>query len=79
MVVQDYDIPVFVSAGNTGDDACAYSPSANPDVFAIGATNYQDIIPSFSSFGKCVSIYAPGVNITSDWLENKTITMDGTR
>ncbi|CAO3692257.1 hypothetical protein G6F70_000392 [Rhizopus microsporus] len=78
MVVQDYDIPVFVSAGNTGDDACDYSPSANPDVFAVGATNYQDVIPSFSSFGECVSIYAPGANITSDWLENKTITMDGT-
>ncbi|CAO3701366.1 unnamed protein product [Rhizopus stolonifer] len=78
MLVNDHNIPVFVSAGNTGDDACDYSPSANPDVFAVGASDIQDNIPPFSSFGSCVSLYAPGTNITSTWIEDSALTMDGT-
>ncbi|KAI9243800.1 peptidase S8/S53 domain-containing protein [Sporodiniella umbellata] len=71
-------LQVFVSAGNTGDDACDYSPSANPDVFAVGASDIDDNIPSFSSSGNCVSLYAPGTNITSTWIEDSALTMDGT-
>lgn len=67
MASQEYGIPIFVSAGNTGDNACDYSPSANPDVFTVGASNKEDMIPSFSSFGECVRIYAPGTNIVSTW------------
>ncbi|KAI8991471.1 peptidase S8/S53 domain-containing protein [Mycotypha africana] len=78
MAVREHGIPVFVSAGNTGDDACEYSPSANPDVFAVGASNDRDKIPSFSSYGDCVRVYAPGTNITSSWLEANVQTMDGT-
>ncbi|KAI8886512.1 subtilisin-like protein [Backusella circina FSU 941] len=71
-------IEVFVSAGNTGDNACDYSPSANPDVFTVGASDLQDAIPSFSSYGECVRIYAPGTNITSTWMNDQSQTMDGT-
>lgn len=78
MAVQQHGIPVFVSAGNSGDNACDYSPSANPDVFAVGASNQNDVIPNFSSYGKCVRIYAPGTNITSSWLADESQTMDGT-
>ncbi|KAF1796662.1 peptidase S8/S53 domain-containing protein [Mucor lusitanicus] len=73
-----HGIPIFVSAGNSGDNACDYSPSANPDVFTVGASNQNDIIPSFSSYGECVRIYAPGTNITSSWLGSESQTMDGT-
>lgn len=79
MAVHDFNIPVFVSAGNSGDNACDYSPSANPDVFAVGASNFDDIIPNFSSYGDCVRLYAPGTNITSSWLDSGAQTMDGTR
>ncbi|KAK4509377.1 uncharacterized protein ATC70_007728 [Mucor velutinosus] len=78
MAVQQHGIPIFVSAGNSGDNACDYSPSANPDVFTVGASNQNDIIPSFSSYGECVRIYAPGTNITSSWLGSESQTMDGT-
>ncbi|KAG0759436.1 hypothetical protein G6F57_009192 [Rhizopus arrhizus] len=78
MLVEDHNIPIFVSAGNTGDDACDYSPAANPDVFAVGASDSGDNIPSFSSFGSCVSMYAPGTNITSTWIKDSALTMDGT-
>ncbi|KAI8375451.1 peptidase S8/S53 domain-containing protein [Blakeslea trispora] len=77
-LVRSYNIPVFVSAGNSGDDSCKYSPSSNPDVFTVGAMDEQDVIPFFSSYGKCVSIFAPGRNITSTWIENQVRTMDGT-
>lgn len=79
MAVRQYGIPVFVSAGNSGDDACEYSPPANPDVFAVGASNKNDVVPKFSSYGKCVRIYAPGTNITSTWLDGASHSMDGTR
>ena len=78
-VAQTHNIPIFVAAGNTGDDACQYTPSANPSVFAVGATDNTDTIPAFSSFGRCVRLYAPGVGITSSWLDNETHILDGTR
>ncbi|KAI9474247.1 MAG: peptidase S8/S53 domain-containing protein [Benjaminiella poitrasii] len=77
-LVRQYGIPVFVSAGNTGNNACDYSPSANPDVFVVGASDRNDNIPSFSSYGNCVRIYAPGTNITSSWLSGESRAMQGT-
>lgn len=74
----DHGIPVFVAAGNTGDDACQYTPAANPAVFAVGASDRQDNVAVFSSFGKCVRMYAPGVDITSSWLGTDSHSMDGT-
>lgn len=79
MAVKEHGIPVFASAGNSGDDACNYSPAANPDVFTVGASTEQDDIASFSSYGQCVRVYAPGSNITSSWLDAKSQVMDGTR
>lgn len=79
MAVLEHGIPIFVSAGNSADDACNYSPAANPDVFAVGASNQDDVVPSFSSYGECVRLYAPGTDITSAWLGDSTNTMDGTR
>lgn len=79
MAFHNHGIPIFVSAGNSGDNACDYSPSANPDVFTVGASNREDVIPSFSSYGECVRIYAPGTNITSTWIGGQSQVMDGTR
>ncbi|KAG0172226.1 subtilisin-like serine protease [Apophysomyces sp. BC1034] len=75
---EEYHIPIIASAGNTGDNACSYSPSANPSVFSVGASDYRDRVASFSSYGKCVRLYAPGTNITSSWLNETSMTMDGT-
>ncbi|KAI8137410.1 peptidase S8/S53 domain-containing protein [Fennellomyces sp. T-0311] len=77
-VAQNHNIPIFVAAGNTGDDACQYTPSANPSVFAVGASDNTDTVPAFSSFGSCVRLYAPGVGITSSWLGTETHSLDGT-
>ncbi|KAI9250492.1 peptidase S8/S53 domain-containing protein [Phascolomyces articulosus] len=80
-LVNEYNIPVFVSAGNSGTDACYFSPSSNPDVFSVGATDINDQVPYYSDTGSCVKIYAPGSNIKSTWIGEKgeeTKVLDGT-
>lgn len=79
-LVLKYNIPVFASAGNSATDACFFSPSSNPNVFAVGATDINDKVPKFSDVGECVSIYAPGANILSSYIggSDSSKSMDGT-
>lgn len=79
-LVLRYNIPVFVSAGNAGTDACFFSPSSNPNVFAVGATDINDSVPRFSDVGECVAVYAPGASIVSSYIGgvDSSKSMDGT-
>ncbi|KAI1321052.1 subtilisin-like serine protease [Mortierella claussenii] len=75
------NIPVIVAAGNNADvNACSGSPSSAPTALAVGASDIQDRVASFSSYGKCVKIFGPGVDITSAWIGGKTArnTISGT-
>ncbi|MEO5814463.1 MAG: PKD domain-containing protein [Gemmatimonadaceae bacterium] len=69
-----------VSAGNSSADACNQSPAAAPNVISVGATGSADDFASFSNFGSCVHINAPGVGITSLWIgaSGTTTTISGT-
>lgn len=58
-------IPVVAAAGNDGKDACLGSPSDIPDVVSVGATDRLDETPSWSDYGPCVDLFAPGANIVS--------------
>jgi subtilisin family serine protease len=62
-------IPVVVAAGNDNLDACTGSPAGSDGVLAVGATSWSasggDAKSSFSNFGSCVSIFAPGSDIVS--------------
>ncbi|KAI9247055.1 peptidase S8/S53 domain-containing protein [Sporodiniella umbellata] len=74
-------VPLFVAAGNWGDvDACDVSPASNKNVYTVGATNKNDEMGDFSSYGKCIQILAPGEDIKSTYIESKTSTevMTGT-
>src|SRR5438445_11000596 len=73
-----WDSGVFVSttAGNHTEDACLEGSGATP--FAVAASTRTDAIASFSNFGSCVKIYAPGENIKSTWLGGSTNTVSGT-
>ncbi|MDB4891613.1 MAG: peptidase and in kexin sedolisin [Gemmatimonadetes bacterium] len=73
-------ITYAVSAGNSTADACGQSPAAAPNVISVGATGSSDDFASFSNFGSCVHINAPGVNITSLWIgaSGTTTTISGT-
>lgn len=67
-----------IAAGNSNIDACTQSPAATPNAITVGATTSTDGFASFSNGGPCVDISAPGVAITSDWLNGATLTIDGT-
>lgn len=54
-----------VAASNDGKDACSYSPASTPNALTIGATDAADVQASFSNWGRCVDLYAPGVAIRS--------------
>ena len=54
-----------VAAGNESADACQGSPAREPSAITVGATDDQDKKATFSNFGKCVDLFAPGVDITS--------------
>ncbi len=56
-----------VAAGNQSDDACNYSPASAPQALTAGATDKFDGKASYSNFGSCLDLFAPGTNITSDF------------
>ena len=63
-----------VAAGNSGANACSFSPSSEPSAITVGATASNDVKPSWSNFGTCLDIFAPGVNITSSVNTSNTAT-----
>jgi cerevisin len=56
-----------VAAGNSFDDACNYSPAGADSTVTVGASTIEDRMASFSNYGPCVDIVAPGKDITSIW------------
>jgi subtilisin family serine protease len=54
-----------VAAGNENTDACTRSPASTPNALTVGATGSNDARASFSNYGTCVDVFAPGVSITS--------------
>ena len=69
---------VAVAAGNSNADACSFSPSSAANVTTVASSTMTDAKSSFSNFGGCVDLYAPGSSVTSDWLNSGTNTISGT-
>lgn len=63
-----------VAAGNSSADACNFSPARAVNAVTVGATTTTDARASFSNFGTCLDIFAPGASITSDWIGSNTAT-----
>ena len=61
-----------IAAGNSSTDACTFSPASAPDALTVGATTKIDGQASYSNFGSCVDLYAPGTFILSDWITSDT-------
>ena len=68
--VMDEGIPIIAAAGNDNIDACFYAPAGIPGIITIGASDINDDEASFSSYGPCVDLYAPGVDINSACAES---------
>jgi subtilisin family serine protease len=63
-----------VAAGNSNANACNSSPSRVGTAITVGATTRTDARASFSNFGTCLDIFAPGQDITSAWMTSDTAT-----
>lgn len=61
---------VVVAAGNSNHNACGDSPAFVPSAITVGSTTDQDKRSSFSSWGPCVDIFAPGSHIKSAGIQN---------
>jgi subtilisin family serine protease len=68
---------VAVAAGNENADSCKESPASAASVEATAASSSNDTRASFSNYGKCVDIYAPGVNVKSTY-QGGTAYLSGT-
>ena len=73
-------ITFVVAAGNDNSNACNYSPARAANAITVGSTANGDSRSSFSNYGNCLDIYAPGSNITSAWYNSNssTNTISGT-
>ncbi len=71
-------VHVSVAAGNENQNACNASPASAAAALTVAASDKTDTRASFSNFGSCVDTYAPGVAVTSAWLNGSTNTISGT-
>ena len=65
-------VVMVVAAGNENTDACTTSPASAVNAISVGATTVNDRRSSFSNYGSCVSIFAPGSNIRSASYRSRT-------
>ncbi|GGT37340.1 hypothetical protein GCM10014713_33870 [Streptomyces purpureus] len=70
-------LPVL-AAGNEAQDACNVSPASADNVLTVGASNHLDEEASFSNFGPCLDLYAPGTAILSAKLGGGSTALNGT-
>jgi subtilisin family serine protease len=73
-------IAVVVASGNESQDACNTSPARLTQALVVGASTSSDAMASFSNYGPCIDIFAPGTGIRSAWNSSNTsvMTADGT-
>ncbi len=70
-------VTLVAAAGNEGINGCD-QPSAVTGVIAVGATTAVDAKASYSNFGSCIDVFAPGDQLLSDWLSGGTAILSGT-
>jgi hypothetical protein len=71
-------ITYVVAAGNEDKFACNKSPASVSEAITVGATGGDDARASFSNWGICVDLFAPGLHITSTAPTNTIDVLSGT-
>lgn len=73
-------VPIAVAAGNSNANACNSSPARAANAITVGSTTTTDARSSFSNFGTCLDLFAPGSGILSAWItsDTATATLSGT-
>lgn len=69
----DAGLFLAVAAGNEAADYHTSSPASEPKVFAVGASDVNDTLASFSNYGKALGVIAPGVDVLSIWMDGTTV------
>lgn len=69
---------IVASSGNEGKKGSIDYPARFDTVIAVGATNREKRIASFTNRGTQIDIYAPGDRVVSTWLNNKYHELSGT-
>ncbi|MEM9774207.1 MAG: S8 family peptidase [Chloroflexota bacterium] len=65
-------ITYALSSGNSNFDACFQSPARVETAITVNSSDSSDNRSSFSNYGTCTDIFAPGSNITSAWYDSDT-------
>jgi subtilisin family serine protease len=63
-----------IASGNSNADACGFSPARVAEAITVNSSTSTDARSSFSNFGTCTDIFAPGSSITSAWFSSDTAT-----
>ncbi|MGK0618218.1 S8 family peptidase [Meiothermus cerbereus] len=67
-------ITFALAAGNSNRDACQFSPARVTAGITVGATTSTDARASYSNYGSCLDLFAPGSSITAAWISSDTST-----
>ena len=67
-------VTFVVASGNSNANACNYSPARVTEAITVNASTSSDARSSFSNYGSCTDIFAPGSSITSAWYSSTTAT-----
>ncbi len=67
-------ITVVAAAGNSKVDSCTSSPARVSGAITVAATTNTDTFASYSNFGSCVDLAAPGSAINAAWFTGDTAT-----
>jgi subtilisin family serine protease len=67
-------VTYVVAAANDNADACNVSPASAPNALTVGAVTITDVQASFSNWGSCLDMYAPGVSVVSAWNSDDVVT-----
>jgi subtilisin family serine protease len=63
-----------IASGNSNSNACNFTPARVAEAITVNASDSADARASFSNYGTCTDIFAPGVSITSAWNSSDTAT-----
>ena len=63
-----------VAAGNDNADACNSSPARVAAALTAASSTSTDARSSFSNYGSCIDLFAPGSSIKSAWYTSTTAT-----
>lgn len=74
----DAGVTLVAAAGNDNENACGHFPAAHTTVISVAASTTTDYRASFSNFGSCVDMFAPGQGITSAKRGGGSLLLSGT-